>query len=62
MTTGQTEKVDLATLYNEELIRNMIHAYKNMESMGMLTPRQLKKYHKMLKEFQKERKERDLKG
>lgn len=62
MTTDAKEKVDLASLYNEELIRNMVHAYKNMEGMGMLTPRQLKKYSKILKELQKERKARDLKG
>ncbi len=60
MTTEQKEKVDLASLYNEELIRNMIHAYKNMEGLGMLSPRQLKKYQRILKDFQKERKERRL--
>ena len=50
------EKVDLSSLYNDELIRNMKNAYRNMEELGMLSERQLKKYSKILKTFEKERK------
>lgn len=56
-TVNTDEKIDLSSLYDDELIRNMRNAYRNMEELGMLSERQLKKYSKILKTFEKERKD-----